>query len=91
VDYGGSLLVVGSNWARPHHPEWTANFIAAETVRVDDGQNKYMANPEHLTGPDRQRAWLSIVDQWPNYQIAQDLADPGTFRIFKLTRQAAKS
>lgn len=87
VPDGDSLLVIGSNWARAHHPTWTANFMAAKTVQIDDGRKQYDADVEVLTGPDQQRARDSILDQWPNYQIAQDLAHPRIFRIFKLTQR----
>lgn len=87
VPDGDSLLVIGSNWALPHHPTWTVNFMAATTVQVDDGHKQYDADVEVLTGPGQQRAWDWILNQWPNYQIAQDLARPRTFRIFKLTQR----
>jgi deazaflavin-dependent oxidoreductase (nitroreductase family) len=83
VDDG--LVLVGSNWGRPHDPAWSANLQAAERVTVRGHGEFFTATPRLLTGEERDRAWATVVAHWPNYQIAQDRAGARQFRLFLLT------
>ena len=83
VDDG--LVVVGSNWGRPHHPSWSANLQAAQRVNVRGYGDTFTAKARLLTGDERDRAWATVLAHWPNYQIAQDRAGGRQFRLFLLT------
>lgn len=83
---GDRLLVVASNWARPEQPAWSTNFLAADHVTVQQGTEQFTATVELLTGPERERAWQQILDQWPNYRIAQEMTSGREFRLFALSR-----
>jgi deazaflavin-dependent oxidoreductase (nitroreductase family) len=83
VDDG--LVVVGSNWGRPHHPSWSANLQAAQRVNVRSYGDFFNAKARLLTGDERDRAWATVLAHWPNYQIAQDRAGGRQFRLFLLT------
>jgi deazaflavin-dependent oxidoreductase (nitroreductase family) len=86
VDEG--LLVVGSNWGRPHHPAWSANLKATQRVTVRRRGYRFVASVRLLTGEERDRAWATLLTHWPNYQIAQDRAGGRKFRLFLLTPTA---
>lgn len=78
------LLVVGSNWGRPRHPSWSANLMASERVTVRRRGHRFVATVRLLTGEEREKAWAAVLAQWPNYQLAQDLACARAFRLFLL-------
>jgi len=86
VPDGDSLLLVGSNWGSGRHPAWSANLMAAQQVTVRRREEQFTASVRMLTGVERRQAWSKALDFWPNYQIAQSLADGREFRIFALQR-----
>ncbi len=83
------LVLVGSNWGRPHHPSWSANLVAAERVNVRGRGDFCTANVRLLTGEERETTWAAVLANWPNYQIAQDRAGGRQFRLFLLTPQTS--
>jgi deazaflavin-dependent oxidoreductase (nitroreductase family) len=85
VPAGEGLIVVGSNWGRQRHPSWSANLKATERVTVRERGRRFTAKVRLLTGEERQKAWATVLAQWPNYQIAQDRAGGRQFRLFLLT------
>lgn len=82
---GDSYLVVGSNWGRAIHPAWTTNLRHAGHATLDLGQERLQARARPLTGREREQAWAAILQAWPNYAIAQQMAGLRMFRIFELT------
>jgi RND superfamily putative drug exporter len=80
-----SYLVVGSNWGRAAQPAWTTNLRHAGHATLQLGQENFPARARLLTGRDRDQAWTAILQTWPNYAIAQQMADRRKFRIFELT------
>ena len=85
VPTGEGLIVVGSNWGRERHPSWSANLKAAEWVTVRRRGHRFTAKVRLLTGGERDKAWATVLANWPNYQIAQDRAGGRQFRLFLLT------
>lgn len=85
----GGLLVVGSNWGRPRHPSWSANLMASERATVRRRGRRFVATVRLLTGEEREKAWAAVLAQWPNYQVAQDLAGARAFRLFLLVPMAS--
>ncbi|CQD11266.1 deazaflavin-dependent nitroreductase family protein [Mycolicibacterium conceptionense] len=79
-----SLLVVGSNWGLAKHPEWARNLAATDHARIDRNGHRETVTVELLTGAERQRAWRTILDFWPNYALAQKRAGSRRFQIFAL-------
>jgi deazaflavin-dependent oxidoreductase (nitroreductase family) len=88
VPDGDGMVLVGSNWGRERHPSWSANLKATERVIVRRRGRRFVAKVRLLTGPERDRAWATVVAHWPNYQIAQNHAQPRQFRLFLLTPAA---
>jgi deazaflavin-dependent oxidoreductase (nitroreductase family) len=85
VPDGDGMVLVGSNWGRERHPSWSANLKATERVIVRRRGHRFFATVRLLTGAERATAWATVVAHWPNYQIAQDHAEPRQFRLFRLT------
>jgi deazaflavin-dependent oxidoreductase (nitroreductase family) len=85
VPDGDGLVLVGSNWGRERHPSWSANLIATERVVVRRRGRRLVAKVRLLTGVEREKAWATVLANWPNYQIAQDRAGRRQFRLFVLT------
>jgi deazaflavin-dependent oxidoreductase (nitroreductase family) len=86
VPYGDVLLLVGSNWGRATHPAWSANLMAAGRVSVKRRDEEFTAKVRPLAGDEREEAWRQVLDFWPNYGLAQELAGGREFRLFELTR-----
>jgi deazaflavin-dependent oxidoreductase (nitroreductase family) len=86
VPAGDAFLVVGSNWGSATHPAWSANLMDAHQVTVRRRDEQFTASVRMLTGDQREQAWHKVVDFWPNYQIAHDLAGGRQFRLFTLER-----
>jgi len=86
VPDGEAFFVVGSNWGSATHPEWSANLIAAHHVTVRRRDEQFTASVRMLTGDEREHAWHKVVEFWPNYQIAHELAGGRQFRLFILER-----
>jgi deazaflavin-dependent oxidoreductase (nitroreductase family) len=88
VPAGDGLIVVGSNWGRERHPSWSANLKATQRVTVRRRGDRFTAKVRLLTGEERDKAWATVLAEWPNYQIAQDRAGGRQFRLFLLTPTA---
>jgi deazaflavin-dependent oxidoreductase (nitroreductase family) len=85
VPDGDGLVLVGSNWGRDRHPSWSANLKATQRVIVRRRGQRFVAKVRLLTGVERDKAWATVLEHWPNYQIAQDRAEGRHFRLFLLT------
>lgn len=85
VPFRAGLLLVGSNWGRERHPSWSANLNAAQRVTVRRRGHRFVANAQLLSGAERDKAWATVLADWPNYQLAQDRAGRRQFRLFLLT------
>ncbi|MDH6128329.1 SDR family NAD(P)-dependent oxidoreductase [Kitasatospora sp. GP82] len=81
----GSLLVVDSNFGRPHHPAWSHNLLATPHAAVTRGGRTFTATASLLEGPDRSHAWDHLVEVWPPYESFAQRSGRH-LRIFRLTR-----
>lgn len=66
--WNGGYVVVGSNWGRPEHPDWTANLMAAPFVTVNYRVRLQMVKSRLLEGAERERIWSHVVENWPGYR-----------------------
>jgi deazaflavin-dependent oxidoreductase (nitroreductase family) len=71
---GDAFLVVGSNWGQPRHPAWALNLLAHPDASVVHKGQRFGVRAQPLTGPDRERAWRLLVEQWPAYQAYAERA-----------------
>jgi deazaflavin-dependent oxidoreductase (nitroreductase family) len=68
VPDGGGFIVIGSNWGRPQHPAWALNLLANPDASIVHKGQRFGVRAESLAGPDRERAWQLVLEQWPAYQ-----------------------
>jgi deazaflavin-dependent oxidoreductase (nitroreductase family) len=87
IDFGDALFAVGSNYARPTHPSWSANLIANPDCEVEFLAPRAPYRAQLLTGEERDRAWEAIVDYSVAYQRYADRCAPRQIRVFRLTPQ----
>lgn len=80
---GGTLLIAGSNFARPRHPAWTYNLIAHPDAEVDRRGRRLRVTATLLTGAERDRAWARLDDVLPGYRRYERPAGR-RFRVFRL-------
>ena len=59
------VLVVASNMGAPKDPDWYVNLCANPRVTVEIGSESYEANATALTGPEYDRLWSEIKENYP--------------------------
>jgi len=79
----GSWVIVGSNFARDHHPAWTANLIAHPDAEILIGGRTLRVSAELLAGPARDQAWQQALAHFGGWQAYTELTGR-EFRIFRL-------
>ena len=82
---GESMLVVGSNWGKPHHPAWTANLLKNPDVRVNVRGDVRDVRATLLQGAEREEAWARMVQAWPAFQDYVKRSGGRELRVFRLT------
>ncbi|SER60910.1 deazaflavin-dependent oxidoreductase, nitroreductase family [Lentzea xinjiangensis] len=82
---GASMLVVGSNWGKPHHPAWTANLLKNPDVRVNVRGEVRDVRAELLAGAEREAAWRKMVAAWPAFEDYVERSGGRELRVFRLT------
>lgn len=65
----GGWLIAGSYFGGPDMPQWVFNVRAAETVEVEHHGTRTTMHPRELEGDKRERAWRTLVDVWPNFDL----------------------
>ena len=79
----GRFLVVGSNFAREHHPAWTANLIANPDAEIVYRGIRTPARARLLEGAERERRWRTAVGWFPGWIDYVTVTDR-EFRLFEL-------
>jgi deazaflavin-dependent oxidoreductase (nitroreductase family) len=82
----GTWLITGSNFAREHHPAWTANLLAHPEAEIDYRGRRIRVLAELVPASEREEVWQTIQRQWPGYR-KYELAAGRTLRIFRLTQR----
>lgn len=80
----GSWVVVGSNFAREHHPAWTGNLIAQPACEILVRGKHTPATAALLDGADRDEAWNEALAHFGGWDAYTDITDR-EFRIFRIT------
>jgi deazaflavin-dependent oxidoreductase (nitroreductase family) len=65
---GDTFLVIGSNWGRPHHPQWALNLLANPAATVVRRGRRFPVRATLLAGAEREQAWRLVLAQWPGYR-----------------------
>ena len=82
---GSSMLVVGSNWGKPHHPAWTANLLKNPDVQVNVRGSVSDVRASLLEGAERETAWRKMVAAWPAFEDYVKRSGGRELRVFRLT------
>lgn len=82
---GAAMLVVGSNWGKPHHPAWTANLLKNPDIQVNVRGDVRDVRATLLDGAEREAAWSKLVAAWPAFQDYVARSGGRELRVFRLT------
>lgn len=82
---GSSMLVVGSNWGKPHHPGWTANLLKNPDIQVNVRGDVRDVRGTLLEGAEREAAWRKMVAAWPAFEDYVKRSGGRELRVFRLT------
>ena len=82
---GDTLLVIGSNAARPEPPQWYMNLVANSTVWVRKQADFYEAEASVLPSEERQVFWDNLIVQMPMFADYQEKAGR-ELPVIRLTR-----
>ncbi len=82
---GDGMLVVGSNWGKPHHPAWTANLLKTPDIQVNVRGDVRDVRGTLLEGAEREAAWHKMVAAWPSFQDYVKRSGGRELRLFRLT------
>lgn len=82
---GSSMLVVGSNWGKPHHPAWTANLLKNPDIQVNVRGEVRDVRGTLLEGAEREAAWRTMVAAWPAFEDYVKRSGGRELRLFRLT------
>ncbi|MET9628619.1 nitroreductase family deazaflavin-dependent oxidoreductase [Lentzea sp. NPDC006480] len=82
---GSSMLVIGSNWGKPHHPAWTANLLKTPDIQVNVRGSVSDVHASLLEGAEREAAWQKMVAAWPAFEDYLAKSGGRELRIFRLT------
>jgi deazaflavin-dependent oxidoreductase (nitroreductase family) len=69
---GDDLIVVGSNWARAHHPAWSENLLANARCFVTIGRSTQRACAQLLPADEADALWPSLeafCPVWRTYRV----------------------
>ena len=82
---GDTMLVVGSNWGKPHHPAWTANLLKNPDIQVNVRGDVRDVRGTLLEGSEREAAWTRMVAAYPTFQDYVERSGGRELRVFRLT------
>ncbi|MEU3644395.1 nitroreductase family deazaflavin-dependent oxidoreductase [Lentzea sp. NPDC034063] len=82
---GDTMLVVGSNWGKPHHPAWTTNLVKNPDIQVNVRGDVRDVRGTLLEGAEREAAWTKMVAAYPAFQDYVERSGGRELRVFRLT------
>ncbi|WP_338697635.1 nitroreductase family deazaflavin-dependent oxidoreductase [Streptomyces sp. Q6] len=82
----GTWLLIGSNFGRPGHPNWTANLMAHPDAEISWRGEDVPVTARLLGGQERKAAWEAALKFWPPYAAYQERIDR-EIRLFCLERR----
>jgi deazaflavin-dependent oxidoreductase (nitroreductase family) len=82
---GDDIILIGSNWGRATHPNWSANLLAHPVARVRVKGRERSMTARLVTGEERERLWRMALQTWPAYATYAGRAGGRRIRVFRLT------
>ena len=83
---GDDLIVVGSNWARAHHPGWSENLLANAGCSVKIGRSTHRARARLLPADEADALWPSLEAFCPVWRTYRERSGR-ELRVFVLRRE----
>lgn len=68
---GAAYIIIGSKGGADTHPHWYANLRANPRVEVQVAQESFAARARVVTGPEREKIWAQMVQEFPFYSQYQ--------------------
>ncbi|HET8755078.1 MAG TPA: nitroreductase/quinone reductase family protein [Solirubrobacteraceae bacterium] len=82
---GGGIVIVGSNFGRPHHPGWIHNLRAEPHARIAmSGGRAQDVVAEEVTGHERDRLLALATELYPGFPAYVRRAAPRRIRVIRL-------
>ncbi|GAA3225835.1 nitroreductase/quinone reductase family protein [Actinocorallia longicatena] len=84
----GSFLVVGSNWGREEHPNWSISLLRRPHATVVYRGYEIPVLAQLVEDPERSYVWPRLLSVWPVYD-RYALRSGRRLRVFRLVPQLA--
>jgi deazaflavin-dependent oxidoreductase (nitroreductase family) len=82
---GETIIVVGSNFGRPHHPAWIHNLRADPRAQVEvEGRTREVV-AEEVAGAERERYIAQAAELYPGFPAYVKRAAPRQIAVIRLT------
>lgn len=85
IQDGEKVVLIASNFGRPHHPAWYHNLRANPEARLTSHGRAGTYIAREATGAERERYWGQAVDLYPGYTVYQARAGGGAIPVMVLT------
>lgn len=85
VRIDGHDYIVGTNWGRPKHPQWTGRLRRNPQCRININGVEHPCHATPVEGPERDAVWPRIVQKSPYYADCQHRAQR-ELRVFRMDR-----
>jgi len=82
---GDTLVVVASNFGKPHHPAWSTNLLHHPQATVAYRRQTFPVVAHLLTQEEKAEMWPKLTAMWPVYDryVERSKRD---LRVFRLER-----
>jgi deazaflavin-dependent oxidoreductase (nitroreductase family) len=84
IPEGGGIVIVGSNFGRPHDPGWIHNLQADPSGRIEMNGTTQDVVAEELTGEERDRLMVMATELYPGFPAYVRRAAPRRIRVLRL-------
>ncbi len=71
----GDVVLIGSNFGKPHHPAWALNLESNPDAVLQIGDEVTEVVAQRVTDPEaRERIWAHMIDIYPGYAMYRSKA-----------------
>jgi deazaflavin-dependent oxidoreductase (nitroreductase family) len=84
IPEGTGMVIVGSNFGRPHHPGWIHNLRADPRARIETDGSAQDVVAEEITGSERDRLMALAAELYPGFPSYVRRAAPRHIRVLRL-------
>lgn len=86
IPHGDTLIVIGSNYGREHHPAWSSNLLVNPEATVEYRRKTFPVKARLASPEEKAALWPKVTRQWPNYDRYTERSGRD-LRLFLLERQ----